>query len=134
MAEPGAARVRPRAPHVPPAVRPPFLWEGGHVATWSVGGLYLALAPSLAGELLDTHSHLAGGAAVLALAGPGGLAQLAFHKLPPRTAMGAGSLVLAAGMAATVASLSTGSAAIFLVASAITGGGIRRGLRGGDPA
>ena len=120
----GRLRVRPQRPQVPASIRPAFVLASmGVIASWSIAGLYLALAPSLAGELFDSHSHLAGGAAVLALAGPGGLAQLAFHKLAPRTAMGGGSLVLAAGMAGTVASLSADSAALFLIASGVTGAG-----------
>jgi hypothetical protein len=95
----------------------------GVIASWSIGGLYLALAPSLALQLFDTDSHLAGGAVVLALAGPGGLAQLAFHRLSPRTAMGAGSLVLALGMAGTVASLSSDSVPLFFGVSIVTGAG-----------
>jgi MFS family permease len=117
-------RLRPQRPTVPRATRPAFVLASlGVIASWSIGGLYLALAPSLTADLFHTHSHLAGGAAVFALAGPGGLAQLAFHRLSPRTAMGAGSLVLAGGMAATIASLSTDSAALFLGASAVTGAG-----------
>ena len=117
-------RLRPQRPQVPRSIRPAFVLASlGVIASWSIGGLYLALAPSLAGQLFDTHSHLAGGAAVLALAGPGGLAQLAFHRLTARAAMGGGALVLAAGMAATVASLSTDSVALFLGASAVTGAG-----------
>jgi MFS family permease len=117
-------RFRPQRPHVPPSVRPAFVLASlGVIASWSIGGLYLALAPSLAKELFGSDSHLVGGAAVLALAAPGGLAQLVFHRLPARTAMGGGSLVLAAGMAATVASLFTDSAVLFLAASAVTGAG-----------
>jgi MFS family permease len=117
-------RLRPQRPQVPRAIRPAFVLASlGVIASWSIGGLYLALAPSLATQLFDTHSHLAGGAAVLAVAGPGGLAQLAFHRLSPRTAMGAGSLVLAAGMAATVATLSSGSVVLFLAVSVLTGAG-----------
>jgi MFS family permease len=120
----GALRLRPQWPSVPRSIRPQFaLASMGVISSWSIGGLYLALSPSLAAQLFDTHSHLAGGAAVLALAGPGGLSQLVFHKLAPRAAMGWGALVLAAGMTATVLSLSTGSPAIFLAASAVMGVG-----------
>jgi MFS family permease len=93
----------------------------GVISSWSIGGLYLALAPSLAGQLFDTHSHLAGGAAVLAMAGSGGLSQLVFHRLKPRPAMWWGSLVLAGGMATTVVALSANSPAVFLIGSALTG-------------
>ena len=117
-------RLRPQRPKVPRAMRPAFVLASlGVIASWSVGGLYLALAPSLAGNLFDTDSHLAGGAVVLALGGPAGLAQLAFRRLSPRAAMGAGSLVLALGMAGTVASLSAGSVPLFLAVSVVTGVG-----------
>jgi MFS family permease len=117
-------RLRPQWPKVPRAIRPTFaLASLGVVASWSIGGLYLALAPSLAAHLFDTDSHLAGGAVVLALGGPAGLAQLALHRLSPRAAMGVGSLGLALGMAATVGSLSSGSALVFLAASMVTGAG-----------
>jgi MFS family permease len=124
VANHGPPRLRPQRPYVPSTVRPAFVLSGmAIVATWSIGGLYFALAPSLATELLHTHSHLAGGAAVFALAGPGGFSQLALHRLTPATAMVRGSLFLAAGMAGTVASISTGSAVFFLGASAVTGAG-----------
>src|SRR5215217_3261455 len=120
----GALRVRPQWPSVPRSIRPEFaLASMGVISSWSIGGLYLALSPSLTAQLFDTHSHLAGGAAVLAMAGPGGLSQLVFHKLAPRAAMGWGSLVLAGGMTATVLSLSTGSPGLFLAASTVTGVG-----------
>jgi MFS family permease len=117
-------RLRPQRPQVPRSVRPEFLLASlGVIASWSIAGLYLSLAPSLAAQLFGTHSHLAGGAAVLAIAGPGGLAQLAFRRLSSRVAMGGGSLVLALGMAATVASLSTDSVPLFFGASMVTGAG-----------
>jgi len=117
-------RLRPQRPQVPRAIRPAFVLASlGVIASWSIGGLYLALAPSLAGELFDTNSHLAGGAVVLALAGAGGLAQLVFHKMTPRTAMGIGSVVLALGMAGTVASLSSDSVPLFFGVSVVTGAG-----------
>jgi MFS family permease len=124
VARMSALRVRPQWPSVPRSIRPEFaLASMGVISSWSIGGLYLALSPSLAAQLFETHSHLAGGAAVLALAGPGGLSQLVFHRLAPRAAMGWGSLTLAAGMTATVLTLSTGSPALFLAASTITGVG-----------
>jgi len=118
----GALRIRPSWPNVPRSIRPEFaLASMGVISSWSIGGLYLALAPSLAGQLFDTHSHLAGGAAVLAMAGSGGLSQLVFHRLAPRPAMLWGSLVLASGMATTVVALSAESPALFLVGSSVTG-------------
>src|SRR5436305_932765 len=84
------------------------------LSSWSIGGLYLALGPSLVTELLHTRNHLAGGAAVLALTLPAAVSQLVWHRLEPRRAAAIGSAVLGAGMALTGASLSTGSAELFL--------------------
>jgi MFS family permease len=117
-----AVRLRPQWPAVPQSIRPEFVLASlGVISSWSIGGLYLALSPSVAANLFDTHSHLAGGAAVLAMAGSGGLAQLVFRRLPPRTSMWRGSLVLATGMAVTVAALSADSSALFLLGSTLTG-------------
>jgi len=126
-----AVRLRPQWPAVPRSIRPQFVLASlGVISSWSIGGLYLALSPSLATQLFDTHSHLAGGATVLAMAGTGGLAQLAFHRLAPRTAMWWGSLLLAAGMAGTVAAVSAESAGLFLAASVVTGAGFGVGFMG----
>jgi predicted MFS family arabinose efflux permease len=117
-------RLRPQRPQVPRAIRGPFVVaSGGVVASWSIGGLYLSLAPSLAGTMLHTHSHLAGGAAVFALAGAGALSQAVFQRVEADRAIGGGLVALALGMAATAASLSAGSALLFLAGSAATGAG-----------
>jgi MFS family permease len=117
-------RLRPQRPHIPAGMGGSFVLASlGVISSWSVGGLYLSLAPSLADQLLRTRNHLAGGAVIFALAGSAAVAQLAFHRLQPRTAMGGGSMLLAAGMAATAGSLSVSSSALFFVASVITGAG-----------
>jgi MFS family permease len=120
----GRGRFRPQRPRVPSAIRGPFVLSGlGVLASWSIGGLYLALGPALASELLQTHSHLAGGAAVLALAVPGALSQLIWNGLEARRAASVGAAVLAVGMALTGASLSSGSAVLFFGSTAIMGTG-----------
>ena len=117
-------RFRPSPPRLPASVRRPFAVAAlGVLASWSVGGVYLALGPALAADLLHSGNHLAGGAAVLALTIPAALSQLAAHRVDPRRAASWGALALAVGLALTVASLSTGSAALFLATSVITGAG-----------
>jgi MFS family permease len=128
LPEPVAARSRPRLrpqrPHVPAETRRAFLLAGlGVLSSWSIGGLYLALGPNLAEQLLHSNSRLAGGAAVLALAIPASLAQLVWNRLEPRRTAAVGSMSLGIGMALTGGSLSTGSAALFLMATTITGAG-----------
>ena len=81
------ARLRPQWPRVPASIRGPFALSSlGVLASWSIGGLYLALGPGLATHLLNTTNHLAGGAAVLALAGAGGVgaAPVAQARAAPR--------------------------------------------------
>ncbi len=122
VARESRVRFKPQRPRVPAAIRAPFVLSGlGVLASWSIGGLYLALGPALASELLQTHSHLAGGAAVLALAVPGALSQVVWHGLEPRRAASIGAAVLALGMALTGASLSTGSALLFFGSTGIMG-------------
>lgn len=128
LPEPIAERSRPRLrvqrPQVPSAIRGAFALSALAVlASWSIGGIYLSLGPRLASEMLQTRSYLAGGVAMLALTLPGVLAQLRWHRLDAHRAAAAGAAVLGFGMALTVLSVSTGSAFLFLVASAITGGG-----------
>lgn len=117
-------RLRPQRPQVPAAIRRPFALAAlGVLASWSIGGLYLALGPRLASEMLHSTNHLAGGASVLALTAPAAIAQLVWSQLEARRAASQGAAVLAFGMALTGASLATGSAPLFLGASVITGGG-----------
>jgi predicted MFS family arabinose efflux permease len=124
VARAGRLELRPQRPGVPAAIRGPFALSGLSVlSSWSIAALYLSLGPRLAGDLLHTTNHLAGGAAVLALCVPAALTQLLWQGLDSRRAAAIGSAVLAAGMALTAGSLSTSSAVLFLGATAITGGG-----------
>lgn len=117
-------KVRIQRPSVPTAIRGAFLLSAlGILASWSVGGIYLSLGPQLAAEMLNTHSHLAGGIAIASLTLPATLTQLRFNHLDPHRAAAGGSVVLAIGMALIVVSLSTGSGAFFIAASVLTGTG-----------
>jgi MFS family permease len=118
------ASLRPRRPSVPAKTRGAFVLAAlGVLASWSVGGLYLALGPQLADTLMHTHGQLGGGVSVFALSGPASLAQLVGRRLSNRTLTSVGALLLALGMALTVVALSAASAAFFLVSAAIAGVG-----------
>lgn len=128
LPEPVTDRRRPalriQAPKVPPAIRGAFTLSAlAVIASWSIGGIYLSLGPRLASEMLHTDNHLAGGVAMLALTIPGVLTQLRWHNIDPHAAASGGAAVLGVGMALIVISLSTGSAAFFIIASCITGAG-----------
>ncbi|MQA72931.1 MAG: MFS transporter [Solirubrobacterales bacterium] len=117
-------RLRPQRPRIPRAVRTPFvIASGGVIASWSIGGVYLSLAPSLATDMLHSTSHLVGGAAIFALGGTGALSQAAFRNLDTDRAIGGGLLALALGMAITVAALSPESAPLFFAGSIVAGAG-----------
>jgi MFS family permease len=117
-------RLRPRRPRIPAQTRGPFLLAAlGVLASWSIGGVYLALGPQLASALMHTHGQLAGGVAVFALAAPAGLSQFVGRRWADRTLTAGGALALALGMALAAVSVSASSAALFLAASAVTGFG-----------
>jgi MFS family permease len=120
----GRATVRPQRPGIPRETRRPFALAAlGVIGSWSIGGVYLALGPALAGHLLNTRGELAGGVATAALLVSGALAQFAGRNRDNRTLTVAGSLLVAVGMALTATAVAVGSAAFFLVASALAGVG-----------
>jgi MFS family permease len=124
VARTARVRLRLQSPSVPAATRAAFALAAlGVLASWSIGGLYLALGPALAAQLLHTHSELAGGAAVAALSFPSGLAQLAGRELSNRALTAGGALLLALGMSLTAVALSGSSAVLFLLATAVAGVG-----------
>jgi MFS family permease len=120
----GRATVRPQRPGIPRETREPFALAAlGVIGSWSIGGVYLALGPALAGHLLHTHGELAGGVATAALLVSGALAQFAGRNRDNRTLTVTGSMLVALGMALTATAVALGSAAFFLAASALAGVG-----------
>src|SRR3954451_21308136 len=128
MPEPVMNRSRPRLslqkPSIPPVVRRPFLLAAlGVISSWSLGGLFLSLGPSLSATLFHTSTHLVTGLGVFALAGSGAVAQLVFGRSAPWAGATYGSLALAAGMVLIVLSAATESAALYWAGAVIGGGG-----------
>jgi MFS family permease len=136
MPEPVAARGRPRLtpqrPSIPAAVRRPFFLAGlGVVSSWSIGGLFISLGPTLAATLFHTDNHVVGGLAVFALAGSGAAAQLLFGRAPAWLAASAGSLALSLGTVLIVLAASSDSAALYWAGSVVAGGGFGLAFLGG---
>src|SRR4051794_10166071 len=136
MPEPVAERSRPRLtpqrPSIPPAVRRPFLLAAlGVISSWSIGGLFLSLGPSLSASLFHTSNHLVTGLGIFALAGSGALAQLIFGRSAPWAAAAYGSLALAVGMVAIVLSAAYDSAPLYWVGAIVGGGGFGVAFLGG---
>ncbi len=128
MPEPVAERRRPRLspqrPSVPRVVRGPFLLAGLAVmASWSIGGLFLALGPQLSAELFGTTNHLVTGVVVFALAGSGAAAQLLWAGRPAWIAATGGAAALAVGTALIVAAASADSSLLLVIGSVVGGAG-----------
>jgi MFS family permease len=121
---PGAlASLRPQV-GVPPAARRAFASGVPALAAgWALGGLYLALGPSLAAVLLHSSNPVAGGAVIFLLTGVGAATSIACRGWSPPAAMGVGCLLLAVGVGGTVAAIAGGSAAGFFAGTAFAGTG-----------
>ncbi|GAY07165.1 MFS transporter [Pseudonocardia sp. N23] len=52
------------------------------LASWSLGGLFFSLGPSVAAEVLGLHNHLVGGLVVVLLCAPGALTSLLLRSWP----------------------------------------------------
>jgi MFS family permease len=129
MSEPGQRRpgalasLRPQASVPAPARRAFAAGTPALIAGWALGGLYLALGPSIASVLLHSGNVVPGGTVIFLLCGVGAVTSVACRGVAPRTAMVAGSLLLAVGVAGTVIAMTGGSAAGFLAATAFSGTG-----------
>jgi MFS family permease len=107
---------------VPPAARSLFTASAPSlIATWTLGGLYLSLGPSLAISLLKTDSHIAGGMVIVALAGAGAVASTLVRAADPRVIVIRGSLVLIVGVGITLLAVAIGSTAGLYAGSVIAG-------------
>ncbi|WP_371646296.1 MFS transporter [Streptomyces sp. NBC_00597] len=120
----GRLRISARRIHVPAAVRGRFaILVLTIVAVWSVGGFYLSLGPHLALSLLQSTNYLVGGATVALLAGAATAAQLLLGRTEALRTAVLGLCGLLAGLGLVLLALGLGSAAVFLVGTAVLGGG-----------
>jgi len=135
LAMPLLPDVVPRAPGwlgslrpevgVPPAARSTFVVSAPSlVAAWAVGGLYLALGPSLAISLLHATSPVAGGVVIAALLVTAAIASLVLPATDPRALVIRGSLILIVGVGVTLAAVGLDSLAGLYVGSVIAGTGL----------
>jgi MFS family permease len=78
------------------------------IASWSLGGLYMSLGPSVAAKLLGVTSHLVGGLVVGVLCGTGALAAYLLREREPQTVLRPAAGVMVAGTLITLAGLDRG--------------------------
>jgi predicted MFS family arabinose efflux permease len=100
-------------------------------AAWALGGLYAALGPALVHVLTGSTNVVLGGGSLTLLAVTAVLSVYLLRNAPARTVMLTGIGALVAGVAITLVALSTGSAALFFVGTAVSGIGFGGGFQGG---
>lgn len=107
---------------VPPSARSLFAASfPSLIAIWALGGLYLALGPSLAITLLRTNSHIAGGLVIVALMGGGALAAILVRAADPNEIVARGSFILIIGVGITLLAVLIGSSLGLYIGSLVAG-------------
>lgn len=91
------------------------------VAAWALCGFYLSLGPSLAARLTGSHNLLWGGGVAFLLTGVGAAAAVAVRNLRAPAQMLGGCLALMAGAGVTIAAVQTGTAAMLLLGTGVSG-------------
>jgi MFS family permease len=114
---------------IPATVRPTFIAATpAVVGMWSLGGLYLALGPSLALETLETSNHLVGGLIIFALCGTGAVASFLLRRADANRLLVAGSAVMIVGVAVTLLGVLSGNPALLYGGSVVAGVGLGGGF------
>jgi MFS family permease len=101
------------------AYRPFALYSAGSMVTWAVGGVYLALGPSIAAVLLHSGNHVIGGLVVFELGAGGTLGALVSSRRSSRSLITVGALLIVLGMGVVVASVLHPSVPLFFAGSAV---------------
>jgi MFS family permease len=114
MSEPGERRpgalasLRPQAGVPRQAWRPFAAGTPALIAGWALGGLYLALGPSIAAILLHSANAVPGGLVIFLLCGVGAVTSVVCRTVRPRAAMAIGSVLLAASDTLATAAVAAG--------------------------
>ncbi len=125
-----AGSLVPRV-QVPAAQRRVFwLIVPSMLATWSLGGFFASLSPSVVADLYRIDDHTIGTLPVLTINALSLVGAVGTQRMAGPKAMVGGGLVLVAGMAGTIAALSTDVLALFLAATVLSGIGFGAAFAG----
>lgn len=127
----GAWRSMRPAIAIPVAARK-TLWQvlPVNTAQWALGGFYLSLGPSLAFSVTGSHVPVVGGAFVAALVLSSAIAVMFVRRHAPRLVLMGGTMLLASGLAITLAGIYLHSTAILFLGTAIAGLGFGAAFNG----
>lgn len=89
------------------------------LASWALGGLYLALGPSVAAGLLGITDHLVGGLVAMLLCGAGALTALLLRSWPLPRVLLVAAVLLALGTAGTLSAVDVGSAVLAAIGTVV---------------
>lgn len=122
IGRPGAlASLKPRVA-IPVRLRPEvFALVPVLVASWALGGLYLALGPSVAATLFGLDSHLIGGLVVTLLCGTGAITAFALRESDAQRVLGLAGGLLALGMTLSLVAVEEDSIALAAAGTVIAG-------------
>jgi hypothetical protein len=122
--KPGAlASLWPRV-HVPRVARATFAAVTPvNVASWSLGGFYFSLMPSVVGAATGATLPIVGGLVVATLTFSGAVAVLALRKLAPEKMLLLGIVTLALGVLITLAGVQFQSVGVMLFGTVVGGTG-----------
>jgi hypothetical protein len=122
--KPGAlASLRPRV-HVPRVARATFAAVTPvNIASWSLGGFYFSLMPAVVRAATGTTLPIVGGLVVATLTFSGAVAVVALRKLVPEKMFIFGIVMLALGVAITLAGVQYQNVGIMLFGTVIGGTG-----------
>lgn len=91
------------------------------VATWSLGGFHLSLGPSIMGTVFGLEGAVVAGLDIFAMFTAGAVAAAAARSSAPRTAMAAGGITLALGIAVDLVAVHIASVPLYFVGTTISG-------------
>ncbi|GAA4264539.1 MFS transporter [Frondihabitans peucedani] len=129
---PGALRSLTPVIRIPQASKALFAGViGCMIASWALGGMYLAFSGSVLSAAFGIHSPLAAGAMIFLFAGTGAATGIVIQKRDARRSMLVGVVALIVGPIGTVAALWTDSLPLLIVSSVVAGVGFGAGFQAG---
>jgi MFS family permease len=91
------------------------------IASWSLGGLYLSLGPSVAAGLFGLTNHLIGGLVVTLLCATGAVTTFLMRSRPAEQLLRVGAALLTVGLAVTLAGMAGETVVLGVIGTVVAG-------------